>query len=55
MKNMSQIDTNNNLYMSESKTQTVKLRDKIVDLKETTDLYGRMMSARSGHDIDLML
>ena len=28
---------------SNSKCQTVKIRDKVVDLKETKDLYGRLM------------
>ena len=34
---------NNKIYMSSNKTHTVKIRDKIVDLKETKDLYGRLM------------
>ena len=35
------------------KTHKVKIRDNIVDLKETKDLYGRLMViARSNRDID---
>ena len=44
---------NNKMYMSGNKTHKVKFRDKIVDLKETKDLYGRLMVlARSNRDID---
>ncbi|XP_014676761.1 PREDICTED: uncharacterized protein LOC106816650 [Priapulus caudatus] len=44
---------NNRLYMSGNKKQTVKIRDQSVDLKETKDLYGRLMVlARSSRDID---
>ena len=32
-----------NMFMSGNKTTPVKLRDKTVDLKETKDLYGRLM------------
>ena len=39
--------------MSGSKKQTVKIRDQTVDLKETTNLYGRLMVlTRSNRDID---
>ena len=34
---------NNKMYMSGNKTHKVKIRDKIVYLKETKDLYGRLM------------
>ena len=45
---------NNKMYMSGNKKASVKLRDKTVDLKETKDLYGRLMVlARSKRDIDL--
>lgn len=41
------------MYMSGNKKHTVKVRDKTVDLKETKDLYGRMMvHARANRDID---
>ena len=44
---------NNKMYISGNKTHKVKIRDKIVDLKETKDLYGRLMVlARSNRDID---
>ena len=44
---------NNKMYMSGNKTPKVKIRDKIVDQKETKDLYGRLMVlARSNSDID---
>ena len=44
---------NNKMYMSGNKTHNVKFRDKIVDLKETKDLYVRLMVlARSNRDID---
>ena len=43
----------NLMYMSGNKKHTVKVRDKTVDLKETKDLYGRLMVlARSNRDID---
>ena len=43
----------NNMFMSGNKTTTIKLRDKTVDLKETKDLYGRLMIlAKSTRDID---
>ena len=32
------------IFMSGNKTTPIKLRDKTVDLKETKDLYGRLMS-----------
>ncbi|PIK61642.1 hypothetical protein BSL78_01460 [Apostichopus japonicus] len=45
---------NKKMYMSGNKEASVKLRDKTVDLKETKDLYGRLMVlARSNRDIDL--
>ena len=41
------------MIMSGNKTTTIKLRDKTVDLKETKDLYGRLMIlAKSTRDID---
>ena len=44
---------NNKMFMSGNKKSTVKIRDKAVDLKETKDLYGRLMVlARSNRDID---
>ena len=32
-----------NMFMSGNKTTPIKLRDRTVDLKETKDLYGRLM------------
>lgn len=44
---------NNKMYMSGNKKRSVKIRDQIVDLKETKDLYGRLMVlAKSSRDID---
>ncbi len=44
---------NNRMYMSSSKKQTVKIRDQTVDLKETTNLYSRLMVlTRSNRDTD---
>ena len=44
---------NNTMFLSGNKTQTVKIRDKLVDLKETKDLYGHLMVlAKSNRDID---
>ena len=44
---------NNKMYLSGNKKSSVKIRDKTVDLKETKDLYGRLMVlARSNRDID---
>ena len=44
---------NNKMFICGSKKTTVKLRDKTVDLKETKDLYGRLMVlARSNRDIN---
>ena len=41
------------MYLSGNKNHSVKVRDKAVDLKETKDLYGRLMVlARSNRDID---
>ena len=34
---------NNNMYTSGNKGQTVKIRDNIVDMKETKNLHGRLM------------
>ena len=43
----------NRMFMSGNKATTIKLRDKPVDLKETKDLYGRLMIlAKSTRDID---
>ena len=44
---------NNKMFMSANKKTAVKLRDKYVDLRETKDLYGRLMIlARSSRDIN---
>ena len=44
---------NNKMFMSGNKKTTVKIRDKIVDLKETKDLYGRLMVlAKSNREIN---
>jgi len=44
---------NNKMYTSGSKKQTVNIRDETVDLKETKNLYGRLMVlTRSNRDID---
>lgn len=44
---------NNKMYTSGSKKQTVKIRDQTVDLKETKNLYGRLVVlTRSNRDID---
>ena len=44
---------NNKMFMSANKKTAVKLRDKTVDLKETKDLYGRLMVlAWSNRDIN---
>ncbi len=44
---------NNKMFKSANKKTTVKLRDKTVDLRETKDLYGRLMVlARSNRDIN---
>ena len=44
---------NNKMYMSGSKKLTVKIRDQTVDLKETKNLYSRLMVlTRSNRDID---
>ena len=44
---------NNKMFRSANKKTTIKLRDKTVDLKETKDLYGRLMVlARSSRDIN---
>ena len=44
---------NNKMFLSGNKKFTVKIRDKTVDLKETKDLYGRLMVlARSSRQID---
>ena len=37
----SAMELNNKMYMSGNTKQTVKVRDKNIDLKETKDLYGR--------------
>ena len=43
----------NKMFMSGNKTTTIKLRDKTIDLKETKDLYGRIMIlTKSTRDID---
>ena len=44
---------NNKMYMSGSKKLTVKIHDQTVDLKETKNLYSRLMVlTRSNRDID---
>jgi len=44
---------NNSMFLSDNKQQTVKIHDQSVDLKETKDLYGRLMVlAKSNRDID---
>jgi hypothetical protein len=44
----------NKMYTSGNKKTTVRIRDKAVDLKETKDLYARLMIlAKSSRDIDL--
>ena len=44
---------NNTMFLSGNKTQTVKIRDQSVDLKETKALYGRLMVlAKSSRDMD---
>ena len=48
-----QVKKQNKMYMSGTKKQTFKFRDQTVDLKETKDLYGRLMVlTRSSRDID---
>ncbi len=43
----------NLMYMSGNKSSAIKVRDKTVELKETRDLFGRLMVlARSNRDID---
>ena len=44
---------NNKMFISGSKKTSVELRDKTVDLKETKDLYGRLIFlASSNRDIN---
>ncbi len=44
---------NNPMFLSGTKKQTVKIRDQTVDLKETKDLYSRLMVlAKSSREID---
>ena len=44
---------NNKIYMSGNKKHTVKVHDQTVELKETKNLYGRLMVlTRSNRDID---
>ncbi|KAJ8050411.1 hypothetical protein HOLleu_03609 [Holothuria leucospilota] len=46
-------EQNNKMYMSGNQKQTVKIRDQSVDLKETKDLYGRLMVlTKSSRHID---
>ena len=41
------------MYMSGNKKSAVKVRDKIVDLKKTKNLYGQLVElAKSSQDID---
>jgi len=50
---MSAYGHQNRMYMSGNKTLAVKIRDKTVDLKETKDLYGRLMVlSRSNTDVN---
>ena len=43
----------NLMYMSGNKKSAVKVRDKIVDLKKTKNLYGQLVElAKSSQDID---
>jgi len=43
----------NRMYMSGNKNLAVKIRNKTVDLKETKDLYGRLMVLyRSNTDVN---
>lgn len=43
----------NKMYISGSRSRAVKVRDKTIDLKETKELYGRLMVlARSSRDIN---
>ena len=43
----------NMMYTSGNKKHAIKIRDKAVELKETKDLFGRLMVlARSNRDID---
>lgn len=44
----------NKMYTTGSRKQTVKVRDKVTDLKETKNSYGRLMgSARSSRDVHM--
>lgn len=44
---------NNKMFTSGNKRHAVKVRDKIIDMKETKDLYGRLMVlARSIRDVE---
>ena len=43
----------NKMLTSGNKRHTVQVRDKTIDMKETTDLYGRLMVLpRSNRDVD---
>ena len=45
---------NNKMYTSGNKKQTVKIRDNYMDLRETKDLFGRLIIiAKSNRDVDL--
>ena len=45
---------NNKMYTSGSKRQSMQIRDKAIDLRETKDLYGRLMIlCKSSRDVDM--
>ena len=45
---------NNKMYTSGNTKKTLKIRDKSIDLKETKDLYGRLMIlCKSSRDVDM--
>ena len=47
------INEGDKMFMSGNQKTTIKLRDETVDLKETKDLFGRLMVlAKSSRDID---
>ena len=44
----------NLMYMSNNKKQTVTIRDKVVDLKETKDLCGRLMVLARSNNVEML-
>ena len=44
----------NDMFMSGNKTTTIKLRDKTIDIKETKDLYGRLMILAKSVPLEIM-